>query len=60
MSLKTNLPKLRKIHNLSQEGLAEQLGVSRQSVSKWESGEGYPETEKIWAEMALAQIEVEI
>ena len=47
MSLKTNLPKLRKIHNLSQEGLAEQLGVSRQSVSKWESGEGYPETEKI-------------
>lgn len=32
---------------LSQERLAEQLSVSRQAVSKWESGIGYPETEKL-------------
>ena len=32
---------------LSQERLAEQLSVSRQAVSKWESGIGFPETEKL-------------
>ena len=32
---------------MSQEELAEKLNVSRQAVSKWESGNGYPETEKI-------------
>ena len=31
---------------LSQESFAEQLGVSRQAVSKWETDRGYPETEK--------------
>ena len=34
-------------NNISQEGLAELLGVSRQSVSKWERGKGYPEIEKL-------------
>lgn len=38
---------LRKEKKLSQEELAYKLGVSRQSVSKWESGAAYPETEKI-------------
>lgn len=33
--------------NLSQEEFAEKLDVSRQAVSKWESGTGYPETEKL-------------
>lgn len=47
MSLSENLQNLRKIKNLSQEELAEKLNVSRQAVSKWESGSGYPETEKI-------------
>ncbi|WP_156627586.1 helix-turn-helix domain-containing protein [Clostridium tertium] len=32
---------------MSQEQLAEMLDVSRQAVSKWESGNGYPETEKL-------------
>ena len=47
MSLSENLQNLRKIKNMSQEELAEKLNVSRQAVSKWESGSGYPETEKI-------------
>lgn len=49
MSLSENLQNLRKIKNMSQEELAERLNVSRQAVSKWESGNGYPETEKIIA-----------
>ena len=47
MSFGKNLQALRKKNQLSQEGLAEMLGVSRQAVSKWESGEGYPEVEKL-------------
>ena len=37
--LSENLKRIRKDNNLSQEQLAEKLGVSRQSVSKWENGE---------------------
>lgn len=33
-----NLAQLRKLHNLSQEELAEKVGVSRQTLSKWETG----------------------
>ena len=38
MSFGENLQLLRKKNQLSQEGLAEMLGVSRQAVSKWELG----------------------
>ena len=44
-----NLRKIRKENNLSQEQLADQLGVSRQAISKWESGAAYPEMDKIIA-----------
>ena len=47
MNLSDNLKKIRKENNLSQEDLAEKLGVSRQSVSKWESGSAYPEMDKV-------------
>lgn len=47
MNLSDNLKKIRKEHNLSQEQLAERLGVSRQSVSKWESSQAYPEMDKM-------------
>ena len=40
---------LRKARNLTQEQLAEKLDVSRQSISKWESGQAVPELEKIVA-----------
>ena len=42
-----NLKKIRKNNNLSQEQLAEILGISRQAISKWESGSSYTEMEKI-------------
>lgn len=47
MSFRKNLEYLRKGKKLSQEELANRLNVSRQSVSKWESGGAYPETEKM-------------
>jgi transcriptional regulator with XRE-family HTH domain len=47
MSFRKNLEYLRKQKKLSQEELAFKLGVSRQAVSKWESGGAYPETEKM-------------
>lgn len=39
--------KLRKERGLSQEALAEQIGTTRQAVSKWENNQGFPETEKL-------------
>jgi len=47
MKLSDNLKFIRKENNLSQEQLAEKLGVSRQAVSKWESGQSYPEMDKV-------------
>ncbi len=47
MTLGNKLSKLRKENNITQEQLAEMLGVSRQSVSKWESDIAFPETEKL-------------
>ena len=47
MSFGENLQTIRKKNRLSQERLAEMLGVSRQAVSKWELGEGYPEVDKL-------------
>ena len=47
MKLSENLKRIRKENNLSQEQLAEKLGVSRQAVSKWESGQSYPEMDKV-------------
>lgn len=41
-----NLITLRKIHNISQEELAEKVGVSRQTMSKYETGESLPDIEK--------------
>ena len=47
MSFADNLKTIRKDKKLSQEDLAELLDVSRQAVSKWEQGMGYPEVEKL-------------
>lgn len=47
MKFGENLYNLRKATKMSQEKLAEKMDVTRQSVSKWENGESYPEMEKI-------------
>ena len=53
MSLGNKLAQTRKKQNLTQEQLAERLGVTRQAVSRWESDAAYPETDKI---VRMAQI----
>ena len=53
MSLGERIASYRKKAGYSQEGLAEQLGVSRQAVSKWETGEATPDAERI---IALAKV----
>lgn len=47
MNLGEKIFKLRKEKGLSQEALAEQIGTTRQAVSKWENNQGFPETEKL-------------
>lgn len=47
MTLGEKISKQRKELNYTQEQLADILGVSRQSVSKWESDIAYPETDKL-------------
>lgn len=41
-----NLTQLRKINRMTQEDLAEKVNVSRQTLSKWETGESLPDIEK--------------
>jgi Predicted transcriptional regulators len=47
MSFSEKLLQLRKEKGYSQEALAEKLSTTRQAVSKWENGQGFPETEKL-------------
>lgn len=47
MDIADRIQSLRKTRGLSQEELAEKTGVSRQAVSKWESGQSVPDLEKI-------------
>ena len=47
MSFGNRLQALRHRHGITQEAFAQQLNVSRQAVSKWESSRGYPEMEKL-------------
>ena len=47
MKFGDNLKKIRKNKKMSQEELAEKVNVSRQSVSKWETGDAYPEMNNI-------------
>lgn len=56
MDFSEKLLTLRKANNLTQEQLAEKLDVSRQSISKWESGQATPELEKIVVMSAIFDV----
>lgn len=47
LEVANKLLKLRKQNNLSQEELAEKLGISRQAISKWERGDASPDTDNL-------------
>lgn len=47
IEIANRLVNLRKQNNLSQEALAEKLGISRQAVSKWERAEASPDTDNL-------------
>jgi transcriptional regulator with XRE-family HTH domain len=59
MSFGEKLQQYRKNGSLSQEQLAEKLNVSRQAVSKWESGQGYPEMEKVLQLCDLLKVDLD-
>ena len=47
MTFSAKITKLRKNAHLTQDGFAKEVGVSRQSVYKWESGQSYPDVDKL-------------
>jgi len=59
MDFKERVFLARKEKGLSQETLAESIGVSRQAVSKWETGEAMPDTEKLIALCRVLQLDME-
>lgn len=59
MTFGEKLTRLRKREGMSQESLAEKLGVSRQAVSRWEQGTALPDAAKLLPCARLFQVDVE-
>jgi len=59
MTIEERVQELRKVKGLSQEQLADVLGVSRQAVSKWESGQSLPDVERLIAMSTLFEVTVD-
>lgn len=59
MTFAEKLKSIRKQAGMSQEQLAEKLGVSRQAVTKWETDAGIPDMENIMAVSALFDISID-
>lgn len=59
MNFSEKLQTLRKARGMSQESLADALGVSRQAVSKWELGSSLPETDKLTALSDLFHVTID-
>lgn len=59
MEFSEKLQQLRKLNNLTQEQLAEQLFVSRTAVSKWESGKGYPNIDSLKSVSKLFSVSID-
>lgn len=59
MNFEQKLQTLRKERGLSQENLAEIIGVSRQAVAKWELGQSYPDIEKLIALSSFLKVSID-
>ena len=59
IEIANRLVQLRKSNNLSQEALAEKLGISRQAVSKWERAEASPDTDNLILLARLYQVSLD-
>lgn len=59
MTFAEKLKNIRKQAGMSQEQLAEKIGVSRQAITKWETGSGIPDIENIMAISALFDISID-
>lgn len=59
MTFAEKLKSIRKQAGMSQERLAEKLGVSRQAVTKWETDAGIPDIENIMAISVLFDISID-
>ena len=59
MSIGNRITQLRREHNVSQEYIAQELGVSRQAVSKWEQDLSAPDTNNLIALSRLFEVSVE-
>ncbi len=59
MDFKERIFQARKAKGFSQEELAELVGVSRQAVSKWETGEAMPDTEKLITLCTVLDLDME-
>ena len=59
MTLGEKIKELRKKANISQEELAEKVGVSRQAVTKWESDAGLPDLENLKSIATLFNISID-
>ena len=59
MTFKEKIVKLRKLKGLTQDEFASAVGVSRQAVYKWESGQSYPEVAKLLEMKVLFNISID-
>jgi transcriptional regulator with XRE-family HTH domain len=59
MKFQEKIGRIRKEKGLSQEEMAEKLGVSRQAVAKWEAGLSYPDVDNLIALSALFQVSID-
>ncbi len=59
MTFSEKLKSIRKKSGMSQEKLAEKIGVSRQAITKWETGAGIPDIENMIAVSALFNISLD-
>ena len=59
MNFQEKLLVLRNHYKLSQEELAEQIGISRQAVAKWEVGQSYPDIARLISLSDLFKVSID-